>query len=60
MPDPYQWLEEDTHETDKWTSAQEAFTRAYLDKNTDRQHLEDAFRASMDYAKVLPYFISAT
>ncbi|KAF9457998.1 prolyl oligopeptidase [Collybia nuda] len=51
VADPYQWLEADTEETDKWTSAQEAFTRTHLDKNPDRQRLEDAFRASMDYAK---------
>ncbi|KAF5372042.1 hypothetical protein D9615_008071 [Tricholomella constricta] len=51
VPDPYQWLEENTDETDKWTTSQELFTRSYLDKNADRQRLEDAFRASMDYAK---------
>jgi Serine proteases of the peptidase family S9A len=52
IPDPYQWLEQNTKETDKWTSAQGEFTRSYLDKNSDRQKLEDAFRSSMDYAKV--------
>jgi len=52
IPDPYQWLEQNTDETDKWTSAQEKFTRSYLDKNTDRQKLEDAFRSNTDYAKV--------
>lgn len=52
VADPYQWLEADTEETEKWTSAQEAFTRTHLDKNADRGKLEDAFRASMDYAKV--------
>lgn len=52
IPDPYQWLEEYTEETDEWTSAQEVFTRSYLDKNGDRQKLEDAFRFSTDYAKV--------
>ncbi|TFK43090.1 prolyl oligopeptidase [Crucibulum laeve] len=51
VADPYQWLEEYTEETDKWTTAQEAFTRTHLDKNADRQRLEDAFRASTDYAK---------
>jgi prolyl oligopeptidase len=59
VSDPYQWLEADTEETDKWTSAQEAFTRTHLDKNADRQKLEDAFRASMDYAKV-PELIDST
>ncbi|KAG6809347.1 hypothetical protein H0H92_000596 [Tricholoma furcatifolium] len=51
VPDPYQWLEEDSKETDEWTTSQEVFTRDYLDKNSDRQRLEDAFRSSMDYAK---------
>lgn len=52
VPDPYQWMEQYSEELAKWTSAQESFTRSYLDKNPDRQKLEDAFRASMDYAKV--------
>lgn len=53
VPDPYQWLEEYTDETDKWTSAQEAFTRNYLDKNPDLSRLEAAFRSSNDYTKVI-------
>ena len=52
VPDPYQWLEEYTDETDKWTSAQEAFTRTHLDQNPDLTRLEDAFRNCNDYAKV--------
>jgi prolyl oligopeptidase len=52
VADPYQWMEEYSDELDKWTSEQQSFTRSYLDKNVDRQKLEDAFRASMDYAKV--------
>ncbi|KAG6888631.1 hypothetical protein C0995_006875 [Termitomyces sp. Mi166 len=51
VPDPYEWLEEYSDETDKWTTSQEIFTRAYLDKNSDRQRLEDVFRSNMDYAK---------
>lgn len=53
VPDPYQWLEEYTDETDKWTSAQEAFTRSYLDKNPDLPRLENVFRDCNDYPKVL-------
>nr|QGP74449.1 prolyl oligopeptidase [Lepiota venenata]QKM76209.1 prolyl oligopeptidase [Lepiota venenata] len=49
--DPYNWLEEHTEETDKWTSEQEVFTRAYLDQNPDRKRLEEAFRTSVDYPK---------
>lgn len=51
VKDPYQWMEVSSEETDSWTSAQEKFTRSHLDQNADRQKLEDAFRASMDYAK---------
>jgi len=53
VPDPYQWLEGYSDEVDAWTSAQENFTRSYLDQNADRQKLEDVFRASMNYAKVI-------
>lgn len=51
--DPYEWLEHNSEETDKWTTAQEAFTREYLDRNPDRQPLEDEIRKNTDYAKVL-------
>jgi len=64
VPDPYQWLEENSDEVDKWTTAQAAFTQAYLDQNADRQKLEDKFRASMNYAKViirpLAYILSSS
>jgi len=53
IPDPYRWLEEYSDETEKWISSQQVFTRSYLDKNTDKQKLEDAFRSSVDYAKVM-------
>ncbi|KAH9950170.1 prolyl oligopeptidase [Amylocystis lapponica] len=49
--DPYQWLEANTDETDQWTTAQEAFTRSYLDQNLERQALEDEIRKNTDYAK---------
>lgn len=52
VSDPYQWLEENTDETEKWTTAQERFTRAYLDQNTQRQKLEDEIRLNSDHAKV--------
>ena len=52
VPDPYRWLEEYTEETDNWTSAQEKFTRAYIDQYPHRQQLADAFLAAQDYAKV--------
>lgn len=52
VPNPYEWLEHNTEETENWTTAQEAFTREYLSKNTDRQILEDEIRKNTDYAKV--------
>ena len=50
VPDPYQWLEHNTDETEQWTTAQERFTREYLDRNPERQDLEDQIRQAMDYA----------
>ncbi|KAF8631993.1 hypothetical protein AX17_004938 [Amanita inopinata Kibby_2008] len=58
VPDPYCWLEEYSEETDKWTSAQERFTRAFLDKNPDRKRLEESFRRSMDYPKFSAPFLN--
>lgn len=50
--DPYNWLEQNAEETEKWTTEQVAFTKAYLDQNPDRQKLEDEIRRNTDYAKV--------
>jgi prolyl oligopeptidase len=52
VPDPYNWLEEYSEETDRWTHLQGSFTRSYLDKIPDRQHLEKLFLKVNDYAKV--------
>jgi hypothetical protein len=52
VPDPYQWLEQQSQETDQWTTAQDQFTRSYLDKNPARTKLEQEIRANTDYAKV--------
>ena len=54
VPDPYQWLEASTEETQNWTTAQEALLKEYLGRNSDRQLLEDDIRSNTDYAKVLP------
>lgn len=52
VPDPYQWLEENSDEVDEWTTAQAALTQAYLDQNAEQlKLLEDKFRASKTYAK---------
>jgi hypothetical protein len=53
VPDPYQWLEENSDEVDNWTTAQAAFTQAYLDQKADTKRLKDKFRAGMNYAKVI-------
>lgn len=52
VPDPYQWLEQNSKETEQWVDAQEAFTRAYLDQNPERQALEDEIRQNEKFEKV--------
>ena len=52
VPDPYNWLEKDTSETDAWTTTQADFTRKYLDQNPFHGQLETQFRANFDYEKV--------
>ncbi|EIM85490.1 prolyl oligopeptidase [Stereum hirsutum FP-91666 SS1] len=51
VPDPYQWLEQNTEETEQWTTAQEKYTREFLDTNPDRLKLEDEIRKSTDYER---------
>jgi prolyl oligopeptidase len=51
--DPYQWLEENTEETNAWITAQEAYTKSYIaQESAERKILEDAIRANTNYAKV--------
>ena len=52
VADPYNWLEEDSPETQRWVDEQEAFTRDHLDKNPNREKLQKAIEANTDYAKV--------
>jgi prolyl oligopeptidase len=59
VPDPYQWLETDSDETDKWTSAQETFTRDYLDRNPDLEKLRIAFRDCINYPNVCNFVPNA-
>ncbi|KAF4574478.1 hypothetical protein EYR36_005813 [Pleurotus pulmonarius] len=51
VPDPYNWLEKKSEETDEWIAAQEAFTAAYLDQNSDRKALEEEIRANTNFPK---------
>ena len=53
VSDPYQWLEENSDQVNEWTTAQTTFTHAYLNKNPDKQKLEDKFLASKNYEKVI-------
>ena len=55
VPDPYQWLEGTTEETHNWKTAQEALMKQYLERNLNRQLLEDDIRSNTDYAKVLSF-----
>ena len=52
VSDPYDWLEKDSEEQEKWLAAQEALARNFLDANPDRVRLEEETRASTDYEKV--------
>ncbi|KAI0069251.1 prolyl oligopeptidase [Artomyces pyxidatus] len=54
VPNPYEWLEHNSDETEKWTTAQEQYTRQYLDTNPDRTRLEDEIRKSTDYERFSP------
>ena len=51
VPDPYDWLERDTPETQAWVTEQEAYTRSFLDQNGQRDQLESSIRASMNYER---------
>jgi hypothetical protein len=52
VSDPYDWLEKDSEEQEKWLAAQEALARNFLDAHPDRVKLEEEIRASTDYEKV--------
>lgn len=52
IPDPYQYLEDHSPETEEFITRQADFTRKYLDQNTNLMRLEDAFKSCNDYAKV--------
>jgi hypothetical protein len=44
VPDPYDWLEENSADVRTWTAAQEAITKCYLEQNI--QSLLETFTAS--------------
>ena len=52
VPDPYNWLEENSEETTRWVTEQEEYTREYLHSSPDWKRIEADIRSSIDYAKV--------
>lgn len=52
IQDPYNWLENNSEETDAWVSSQAKFTEQYLSKVSDRDKLREEMKKNMDYAKV--------
>jgi len=52
VPDPYNWLEENSEETTRWVTEQEQYTREYLHSSPDWERIEADIRTSIDYAKV--------
>lgn len=54
VPDPYNWLEQNSEETTRWVTAQEEYTREYLRSSPQWEHVEAEIRKVTDYAKVQP------
>ena len=52
VPDPYNWLEDNSEETTRWVTEQEEYTREYLHSSPDWERIEADIRSSIDYAKV--------
>jgi len=52
IPDPYQWLEENSPETAGWVDAQASFTRQYLDQNRDKERFKAELTKNWDFARV--------
>lgn len=54
VPDPYNWLERNSEETEAWTTAQADFTREFLDQYPHRDDIERQLRDNFNYEKVCP------
>ena len=52
VPDPYNWLEENSEETTRWVTEQEKYTREYLRSSPHWKRIEADIRNVTDYAKV--------
>ncbi|KAF9645343.1 hypothetical protein BDM02DRAFT_3149057 [Thelephora ganbajun] len=51
VPDPYNWLEENSEETARWVTEQEKYTREYLHSIPDWKRIEADIRKVTDYPK---------
>ena len=52
VPDPYNWLEQNSQETTRWVEQQEKFTREYIHSSPHRERIEADIRIVTDYARV--------
>lgn len=52
VPDPYEWLERKSDETEGWIDAQVKLTKGYLSEYKDHSKLANDLRRAYDYAKV--------
>ena len=52
VPDPYNWLEENSEETTRWVTEQEKYTREYIRSSPDWKRVEADIRKVTDYPKV--------
>ncbi|KIJ56911.1 hypothetical protein M422DRAFT_149708 [Sphaerobolus stellatus SS14] len=51
VPDPYQWLETSSPETEKWIDAEIEITTKFLDQDQNTDKLEKLITQNVDYAK---------
>lgn len=54
VPEPYDWLEvppSQSPETDAWTKAQAAYTKAFLDECGDKEVLKERLEKNWDYVR---------
>ena len=58
VPDPYNWLEENSEETTRWITEQEKYTREYVRSSPQWERIEADIRKSTDYAKVRSLAVS--
>lgn len=52
VPDPYNWLEDNSEETARWVTEQEKYTREYLRSSPHWKRIETDIRNVTDYPKV--------